>query len=860
MAALLACVAATVAHAGGPRFVSGSVGYASAGTAMAFYTSQPLYFTDPGDLSATVTHAQADAMVAAAAAVWNVPPTALILQQGGTLAEHVSGANSYVSGSSIAFPADVQSSNYRSIPIAIVYDTDGSVTDLLLGQGASEPSGCLQNAVTESVDAFAYDMAIDHAVIILNGRCIDSATERPQQLLQMQYQLTRGFGRALGLSWSQLNDYVFTGDPAPTLIQAENWPLMHPIDVLCGPYTYLCMQEPFTLRRDDISALAYLYPDFTFSPPAGKQSTQLDNIYIFGNLNFATGQQAELVNMTAEVWYASSSTGFQNWQIVSAVTGFQFQENGGNPVTGIEPDALNAGAYYTPAEGSYFMPAIPVGSIFANVRIQTESVNPLYIGEHAVGAYQRPVISMPGTVATSYGWTLSYYQTTDAIPVALVGAPSSCNTGNDGVEAAPAAPDPSGWQNGLLCGVGHTSWFTTTIRANHTWTLEATALDDTGEPTINNAQPVLGVWNITDATGTLPSIAATSSAMNSLSFGMTQLHVPSEDADTTVRLTVADQYGAGRPDFAYKLRILYADSIAPTTVPITGGQITITGMGFQRGNTVTVNGVAATVLTSTANQIVVLTPTQAAAGAGSDPVDIIVTDTSTGGTTDISSTLTFAGLPPPPVNVVTIATPAAYLAAGAGAQWTVALTATQNGLPAIATPVTWTATAGLTLTTAQTSTNATGTATVVAKITAIAAASSYTVTACAWTTVCATWTVSGVAASEWVIAPTSGAAQTVHATQTAAPVVLQVTDTAGHALPGASVTLYQTVYAWEGACPAARCPSAPVLASSQTSMISDASGQVTLTPLQRPNIPQTIAIAAATGLYGFATTTVAVEP
>jgi hypothetical protein len=714
--ALLACAAATAAHAGGPRFVSGSVGYGYAGTAMPFYTSQPLYYTDPGDLSATVTHAQADAMVAAAAAVWNVPPTALILQQGGNLAEHVSGANSYVSGSSIIFPADVQASNYRSIPIAVLYDTDGSLTDLLLGQGASEPSGCLQNAVTESVDALDYDAVIDHAFIILNGRCIDSATERPQQLLQMQYQLTRVFGRVLGLSWSQLNDYVFTGDPAPTLIQAQNWPLMHPIDILCGPYTYLCMQEPFTLRHDDISALAFLYPDFTFSPPAGKQSTQLDNIYIFGALTFPTGQAAELVNMTVEVWYAGSSTGWQTWQTASSVTGFQFQQNGGNPVTGPESAALNAGADYDPAEGNYFIPAIPVGPVFANLRVQTESVNPLYIGEHAVGAYQRPVISMPGSVATSYGWTLSYYQTTDAIPVALVGAPSSCNTGNDGVEAAPAPPDPTGWQNGLLCGVGHASWFTTTIAANHTWTLEATALDETGEPTINKAQPMLGVWNITDATGTLPSIAATSSAMNSLTFGMTQLHVPSKKAATTVRFTVADQYGAGRPDFAYNLRILYADSIAPTTVPITGGQITIAGMGFRRGNTVKVNGVAATVLTATANQIVAQTPSQTAAGAGSKAVDIIVTDTSTGGTAEIRSALTFAGLPPPPVDLVAIATPAAYLAAGAGAQWTVTLTATQNGLPAIATPVTWSASAGLNLTAVQTSTDSTGTATVVANM------------------------------------------------------------------------------------------------------------------------------------------------
>jgi hypothetical protein len=143
---------------------------------------------------------------------------------------------------------------------------------------------------------------------------------------------------------------------------------------------------------------------------------------------------------------------------------------------------------------------------------------------------------------------------------------------------------------------------------------------------------------------------------------------------------------------------------------------------------------------------------------------------------------------------------------------------------------------------------------------AIPAATTYTVTGCAWTTICATWTVSGVDPSQWLIAPTSGAAQTLHATQTASPVVLQVTDTAAHPLAGASVTLYQTDYGWEGLCTTARCASAPVLAASQTSTISEANGQVTLTPLQRLNIAQTIAIAAATGSYGFATTTLSIAP
>ena len=46
---LLLLGVASAAWAGGPRFVTGTSGYSvRAGTPMAWYTGQPLYFTDPG--------------------------------------------------------------------------------------------------------------------------------------------------------------------------------------------------------------------------------------------------------------------------------------------------------------------------------------------------------------------------------------------------------------------------------------------------------------------------------------------------------------------------------------------------------------------------------------------------------------------------------------------------------------------------------------------------------------------------------------------------------------------------------------------------------------------------------------------
>src|SRR5579864_5406613 len=85
------------AIASGPRWVTGPPYFTGpAGKPVVWYTTHPLYFTDPGDLSASVNHAAADAMVAAAAAVWNLPTSAMVLAYGSSLNEHVSSANIYV--------------------------------------------------------------------------------------------------------------------------------------------------------------------------------------------------------------------------------------------------------------------------------------------------------------------------------------------------------------------------------------------------------------------------------------------------------------------------------------------------------------------------------------------------------------------------------------------------------------------------------------------------------------------------------------------------------------------------------------------------------------------------------------------
>ena len=625
------------ALAGGPRFVSGS-GMWVVSQGVGWSGTQLPYYTDPGDLNASVTHAQADAMVAAAAAVWNVPTSSLSLAKGGTLAEHVTGSNTYFDGANFVFPADAGISNEAAVPLPVIYDTDGSLIDLLLGSGASDPSGCRQTAVVESVDDIQADNYIHHALLVLNGRCVGGA---PEQLLQMQYQLARAFGRVLGVAWSQTNDNVFTAANTVTADQETYWPLMHPVDVLCGNYSYQCMPNPFTLRPDDLSGLASVYLIPANHVPAGKQASGAGAAFLFTSFLFPTGQGMDWVNFTAT---RKRGEVLDDYQIVSSVTGTYFQQSLPSPILGAP--AANEGSSNVGYETLAFMRVVPLDGV-ATVYSTSEAINPLYFAEFALGPYVRPPVAPSGSSQT---WedplALPAPDTQVGISVFANDAASSCSPGNDGVEAAPAPLDASGWQAGLLCGWGHNSWWSATVRAGRSWTLEVTATDETGRPTTAKAQPVVGLWNTSDPTGTLPTLASAAAPFNSMALGVTQIGMPASATDTSVRFAVGDQFGAGRPDFTYGARLLYADSVSPATVGAGGGTITITGTGFRQGNLVQINGTTAAVTSWTATQIVAVAPPFPMIGSAvGTPLAVSVIDASTNGSTTIANALVYTSAP-----------------------------------------------------------------------------------------------------------------------------------------------------------------------------------------------------------------------
>jgi hypothetical protein len=715
MLALL--LGASSAHASGPRWVAGAPYFtAQSGNPVGWYTWQPKYFTDPGDLSSSMNNAAANAMVAAAAGVWNVPTSGLTIAYGGALGEHVSGANAYLTSNGPVFPADVQSSNYAAIQIAVIYDSDGSVTDMLLGGGASSPAECRQNAVTESVDSIVPSGVIQHAILILNGRCTGPLSE---QRFQMQYQLERAFGRVLGIGWSQTNDNVFTQTPQPTPIQAAHWPIMHPIDIVCGNYTYQCQPQPFSLRDDDVAAISALYANVIFydptaPPPApGKIWTYQQASYVSGTATFPTGQGMEGVNIEVQRLQGGWDIP-EAWYDVSGVTGAQFQHNTGNPVigdsTGIDASMGSTNLSY---EGYYKLPWIPdidpTGSSNGPMFVveTTEAINPLYVGPYSVGTYTTGNIAPSGAPMTQLlnQYALQpYMEPYYAIEgdFAPGDAANGCNSSTDGVESTPLPVTASGLWTGVLCAHGHTAWSSFSVQAGRTATIEVTALDDSGFATTAKAMPLIGVWSATDATGTLPTVASAPSAFNTVSLGMTATNVATIQA-RGLRFVVTDSRGDGRPDFAYQARVLYADSIQPAITSANGGQITISGMGFRQGNEVTVGGVPAIVSSWTATTIVAVAPPASAFQVSpAGPLDVAVVDLSTGGSTVMSAAMSYAASVAPDVMAL-VSAPLGAVAVGtvAAVPFGVRVFLGDGVTPVVGVPVAFTVSAGAGMASAQ---------------------------------------------------------------------------------------------------------------------------------------------------------------
>lgn len=686
---LILLFAVPVARAGGPRWVAGSSYFdpATKGKALVWANGQVTYFTDLGVLSTQVSQVQANTMVATAASVWSAVPTAAVrIQSGGSLAEDVSGTNVIASAGGVTLPADIQSSATNR-PVAVVYDKDGSVIDALYGSGASLPVSCPTNGVLTNVDNLVSSGNIAHAVILVNGRCATTTT----QIANLQYQLVRAFGRVLGLDWSQTNEEMFDKNQL-TAVGLQGWPLMHPIERLCNGGIGLCIPNPTQLRTDDIASLNRLYPVTVANLGSfpGKVLTASATLSVQGTIQFPRGQGMQGVNVVLrpvlngvpDVRYTATT-----------VSGIFFQGNAGSPVTGASDASGNPlnrfGSDDPLLEGFFDLSGVPLppGVSSADFQLTFEPVDPLYTGEISVGPYTTGQTTPSGTMPVIDLGTLEAGSVVTQT-AAISDAADEAQSGADGTETAPAALPVTGEWTARLTGYGHSSWFQWWARGARVFTMEAQSLDDSGHATAQKAQIVVGAWNGSDTPGSLP-VTGTAQPLNGNETGLTTLPVLTV-ADSEVRIGLADQRGDGRPDYAYRGRVLYADSVSPARLPANGGTIVVHGTGFRPSVAVSVAGKPAVITSVTPTTIVAVA---AASGGITGEVVLQVQDPQTLGIAAIGAGFGYDALGDDAISLVTA--PLGAVPIGVPQPFTVRVLDVASQMPAAGVTVTWSLTGGM---------------------------------------------------------------------------------------------------------------------------------------------------------------------
>lgn len=943
--------------ASGPRWVAG-VNYfnpAAKGLPVVWAGGKVSYFLDQGALSASVSNSQAATLVAGAAGVWSAVPTAAVaITQGGTLAEDVSGSNvtaNVPQGTGAVFPTDVQA-GATTRPVAVVLDADGSVIDDVYGVGASDPSECSQNGVLDWVDNFSVAGGIAHAVILINGRC---ATSSALDGL-LQYELVRAFGQVLGLDWSQVNEAMWATSN-PTTAGLAGWPVMHPTERLCTGAATSCLPNPMTLRLDDQAGLNQLYPVTSANAAqwSGKTVTATATITVVGTVSFRDGQGMQGVNVVLTPVSGGSP---EVQYTVTAVSGAYFKRDAGNAVLGLtdyQGDVYGRfGTDDATKEGYFVLSGVPLppGTTTATYQLSIEAVSPLYVGKQSVGPYDLSQVTPSGAVQTVQLGSLSAGAVVTQNFTMQDSADGTAT--DDGLEAAPNAATVNGEWLSKLVGYGHMGWFEFHARANRVFTVEAATLDATGFASESKAAVLIGLWNGTDPVGALPDSAMTA-PYNGVQVGLSDLAAQTQ-ADGEIRVGFADARGDGRPDYAYRARVLYADTVLPARLTLNGGPIAITGRGFRPGASVMVNGVAAAVTSISPTEITAVAPAvssatgtvavevqdpqtlgsawildglaydaqgsdgvrlvsgpsgtvsqgvpmpltvQVVAGDGKTPAaNVAVTFAVASGAATMSCTSTpcqamtngsgmatmlvtatqaqptqvsaslsngasvmdeFDGGAPPQI----AATNTLYVAIGAQVSWTPTAIVLSAGRPLQGTAVQWSAGTGAQVTgPASVTSNAAGLAATTVMAGPLAAGATATVYACqSQTTACASFTVNAVHAELAGLLPVSGVGQILAASGAAMPVTLEVVDGAGHPMGGAQVSVYQQMTAWEPPCSGqGRCPAAPQLGSTASTLTSDANGLVTVTPMNGNGQPVVVQMLATTGQQGSLAWTVTQHP
>jgi len=629
---------ALLSRAGGPKDVAGTSYFDSTTTGQPLVWPQGLitYYTDQGDLSPILPNASANSFVASAFGIWtSVPTAAITATSGGQLAEDVNGTNVIRNANgTISMPADIQPTA-TGTPVGIVYDYDGSVTDALIGSGAGDSSECFFNAVFGGDDNYGVLATYQHALIVINGQC----TLQSSQLTDVEYRLVRVIGGVLGVGWSQVNPNVLSGAPPPTPADYAGFPVMHETDpLICVPITK-CYANPYQLAMDDVASVSRLYPvtaqnqsNFPGSQVFSAVTARIHGSVWFTDVQGNPTQAMQGVNVVAR--WIDPSTGLPSRQYAAAaVSGFLFSGNAGNPITGFD-DALGDplaewGSSDQSLEGFFDLAGLQPPSGSTQYQLSVEALDPTWsaeVGPYSPGPVAPSGLAQPILVTVAPGNDVEQ-------DILMSGSAQPLPQTSSSWTAPVAVPVAGDWKSSLSA-YGDMSYLLLPTRANRTLSVAVTAQDESGNASVVKAQPVVGMWAASDAPGTAPG-AFTSSPFNQSIYGMTRLDAQ-VTASTNLLIGISDVRGDGRPDYLYHAYVLYADSVSPARLGVNGGAVAVQGTGFYPGLTATIGSAAVTQLAVSAGQMILAAPPK-----GDGPENITITDPASGGSTTMTSQLTY---------------------------------------------------------------------------------------------------------------------------------------------------------------------------------------------------------------------------
>lgn len=627
---------AMVARAGGPDYVAGSSYFnsTSMGQPITWAGGTVNYYTDQGELSPILSNASANALVASSFSQWTAVSTAaLTANAAGQLAEDANGSNIAVNSSGVVTaPTDI-TPDATGTPVGIVYDFDGTVTDALLGANAGSVSECFWNAVFGGADNFGTNANFLHALIVINGQCATAAT----QLTDVQYRLVRVIGGVLGVGWSQMNLNVITDDPPPTPADYAGFPVMHYVDSPSCVPIIACYANPYQLAPDDMAALSRLYP-----PPGGPPVTTAriyGSVYFSDSFGNAT-QPMQGVNIVAR--WIDPSTGLPSGEYgASSVSGFLFTGNAGNSITGLSDPLGNPysefGSSNASVEGFFDLGGLPIpnGASTAQYQLSIEALDPLWSA--GVCPYDPVQVAPSGSFQPITVTVAAGGQTEQNIIMANSAQPEPPWQATQSWSAPAVIPAAGDWV-GSLSGYGDSPYFLLTAQANRTLSIAVTALDETSSPSETKAEPVVGIWTQGDPAGTPPP-ALTTAPFNASFFAESRLDAQILNSDNFL-IGIADLRGDGRPDYRYHAHVIYGDSVIPARLPVSGGPVTLQGIGLTPAQSVTIGSASAPLLTSNSSQLLVAASTQI---DGAQTVTIA--DPSTGGFSTMTGALTYGAAP-----------------------------------------------------------------------------------------------------------------------------------------------------------------------------------------------------------------------